>query len=101
MESGLEVVLTRFPTGHARCSCPVTATATDLVPKENVERWLKYLRNEFPTVAFKASTQTQRTHIGQSAMPVEHASAGALSTSECLGACALPTAPDAVPADGR
>ena len=56
------------------------------MPKENVERWLRYLRNEFPTIAFKASTQTQRTHIGQSSVPVEHASASALATSECLGA---------------
>ncbi len=31
----------------------------DLVPREVVEAWLKYLRNEFPTVAFKASTQVQ------------------------------------------
>ncbi|XP_055504270.1 guanine nucleotide-binding protein-like 3 [Leucoraja erinacea] len=29
----------------------------DLVPKENTEKWLKYLGNEFPTVAFKSSTQ--------------------------------------------
>lgn len=31
----------------------------DLVPKEVVEKWLDYLRNELPTVAFKASTQHQ------------------------------------------
>ena len=37
--------------------------SVDLVPKENVEKWLKYLRNEFPTVAFKASTQTQQEHL--------------------------------------
>ncbi len=36
---------------------------TDLVPKENVEGWLKYLRNEFPTIAFKASTQTQKENL--------------------------------------
>lgn len=35
----------------------------DLVPKENVESWLRYLRNEFPTVAFKASTQTQADRL--------------------------------------
>lgn len=57
----------------------------DLVPKENVERWLKYLRNEYPTVAFKASTQTQRTHIGQASVSFEHASDSALGTSECIG----------------
>lgn len=35
----------------------------DLVPKENVEAWLKYLRNEFPAVAFKASTQAQNENL--------------------------------------
>ncbi|XP_029287014.1 guanine nucleotide-binding protein-like 3 isoform X2 [Cottoperca gobio] len=29
----------------------------DLVPKENVERWIQCLQLEFPVVAFKASTQ--------------------------------------------
>jgi nuclear GTP-binding protein len=29
----------------------------DLVPREVVEQWLVYLRKEFPTIAFKASTQ--------------------------------------------
>lgn len=31
----------------------------DLVPKENVERWIQCLQQEFPVVAFKASTQIQ------------------------------------------
>ncbi|KAL3853421.1 hypothetical protein ACJMK2_016960 [Sinanodonta woodiana] len=35
----------------------------DLVPRENVEAWLKHLKNEFPTLAFKASTQTQSDHL--------------------------------------
>lgn len=35
----------------------------DLVPSANVEKWLKHLRNEFPTVAFKASTQLQRQNL--------------------------------------
>lgn len=29
----------------------------DLVPKENVERWIQSLQQEFPVLAFKASTQ--------------------------------------------
>lgn len=56
----------------------------DLVPKDALEGWLKYLRREFPTVAFKASTQTQRSNIGQLRGGVE-----AGSTSECLGADTL------------
>ncbi|KAM7401884.1 hypothetical protein PAMP_017161 [Pampus punctatissimus] len=31
----------------------------DLVPKENVERWIQCLQKEFPVVVFKASTQIQ------------------------------------------
>ncbi|XP_078065924.1 guanine nucleotide-binding protein-like 3 [Mustelus asterias] len=31
----------------------------DLVPKENAEKWLKYLENEFPVVVFKSSTLLQ------------------------------------------
>ncbi|KAF6158920.1 hypothetical protein GIB67_012337 [Kingdonia uniflora] len=32
----------------------------DLIPREVVEKWLKYLREELPTVAFKCSTKKQR-----------------------------------------
>jgi nuclear GTP-binding protein len=31
----------------------------DLVPRDVAEKWLKYLRAEFPTIAFKCSTQSQ------------------------------------------
>ena len=36
---------------------------SDLIPREIADQWLKYLRNEFPTVAFKASTQTQKQNL--------------------------------------
>lgn len=39
------------------------ALIIDLVSKEIVEKWIKYLRNEFPTVAFKASTQQQAKNL--------------------------------------
>ncbi|KAI9204201.1 P-loop containing nucleoside triphosphate hydrolase protein [Polychytrium aggregatum] len=58
----------------------------DLVPREVVEQWLKYLRNEFPTVAFKASTQAQRSNLGHSSVGVDVASQNLLNSSECLGA---------------
>jgi len=35
----------------------------DLVPGHVVESWVKYLRREFPVIAFKASTQEQRRGI--------------------------------------
>jgi len=37
----------------------------DLVPREIVAQWLTYLRNEFPVIAFKASTQNQATKLSQ------------------------------------
>lgn len=58
----------------------------DLVPREAVESWLKYLRNEYPTVAFKASTQSQRSNLGQSNVSAQLATDALLSGSECLGA---------------
>jgi nuclear GTP-binding protein len=35
----------------------------DLVPPFVVTAWLSYLRNEFPTIAFKASTQHQKDNL--------------------------------------
>lgn len=59
----------------------------DLVPREAAEKWLAYLRNEFPTVAFRASVGSHSSRIGQS--PVGALSAGWINTSECLGASNL------------
>ncbi|XP_062441191.1 guanine nucleotide-binding protein-like 3 isoform X2 [Rhea pennata] len=64
----LEVLDARDPLG---CRCPQLEQAIcsgedkklllvlnkiDLVPKENLEKWLNYLNNEFPTIAFKSAT---------------------------------------------
>ena len=35
----------------------------DLIPREMITSWLKHLRNQFPTVAIKSSTQVQREKI--------------------------------------
>ncbi|CAO3638003.1 unnamed protein product [Mucor hiemalis] len=61
----------------------------DLVPKENVEQWLKYLRNEYPAIAFKASTQNQRNNLSQSNVSTDAASTNMLNSAECLGADTL------------
>ncbi|XP_042356958.1 guanine nucleotide-binding protein-like 3 [Plectropomus leopardus] len=66
----IEVLDARDPLG---CRCPQLEEAVlqregnkklilvlskiDLVPKENVEKWIQCLQLEFPVVAFKASTQ--------------------------------------------
>lgn len=41
----------------------------DLVPKEVAEAWLKYLREEIPTVAFRCSTQKQAANLKQGRAP--------------------------------
>merc|ERR1712137_539877 len=61
----------------------------DLVPREVVQAWLAYFRNEFPTIAFKCSTQNQRNHLGQSSVAPSKASNSLLNTNECLGAATL------------
>lgn len=38
---------------------------TDLVPRDNLEAWLKYLRKSLPAVPFKASTQLQSRRLGR------------------------------------
>lgn len=58
----------------------------DLVPKETVEKWLDYLRNELPTVAFKASTQHQVKNLNRCSVPVEQASESLLKSKACFGA---------------
>ncbi|GFR43831.1 hypothetical protein Agub_g4952, partial [Astrephomene gubernaculifera] len=48
----------------------------DLVPREVGERWLKYFREELPTVAFKCSTQQQDRGLGQKKMNLAGAAGG-------------------------
>ncbi|XP_006644180.1 guanine nucleotide-binding protein-like NSN1 [Oryza brachyantha] len=57
----------------------------DLVPKESVEKWLTYLREEMPTVAFKCNTQEQRTKLGWKSSKLDKSS-NIPQSSDCLGA---------------
>lgn len=98
----IEVLDARDPIG---CRCPqleeqimasgrkkklvLLLNKIDLVPKENAEKWLKYLRNEHPAVAFKASTQTQKNKLAQSKVSINKASEDLLKTSNCVGAGTL------------
>lgn len=58
----------------------------DLVPREAVEKWLKYLREELPAVAFKCSTQEQRSNLGWKSASKAKKTSNLLQTSDCLGA---------------
>lgn len=58
----------------------------DLVPKAVVLQWLKKLRNEFPTIAFKASTQNQKSNLGRNdGVNAEKASDSSKNGTGCLG----------------
>ncbi|KAJ1310390.1 hypothetical protein OPQ81_007128 [Rhizoctonia solani] len=55
----------------------------DLVPKENVEAWLKYLRHDFPVLPFKSSTQLQRSNLSHSSYSAS-SSSGAQPLTQLL-----------------
>lgn len=93
----LEVLDARDPIG---CRCPdiertilsqnpdkkiiLLLNKIDLVPREVVQKWVTYLRHEFPTVAFKSSTQNQKQHISN-----DMSNANSSGQSGCLGADTL------------
>ncbi|KAG9294023.1 hypothetical protein G9A89_019361 [Geosiphon pyriformis] len=61
----------------------------DLVPRENLAQWLTYLRNEYPTIAFKSSTQAQRKNLSRLSGSSTNVPDNILHSSECLGADTL------------
>ncbi|XP_074692513.1 guanine nucleotide-binding protein-like 3 [Strix aluco] len=97
----LEVLDARDPMG---CRCPQLEQAVtcsggdkklllvlnkiDLVPKENLEKWLNYLKKEFPTVAFKSATlMKDRTMPEQ--VTKRRARVDLSRTTECFGSKCL------------
>ncbi|BES96212.1 GNL3L/Grn1 putative GTPase [Nesidiocoris tenuis] len=66
----------------------IVVNKADLVPREVLDKWLKYLRGFFPTVPFKASTQTQTSHLGRKKMSKSrHKGANkSANVSSCVGA---------------
>jgi len=59
------------------------------VPRENLLSWVKYLRSEHPTIAFKASTQNQ-TRLGQANIDLKNSDVS-IQTSKCVGADTMMT----------
>ncbi|TRY75131.1 hypothetical protein TCAL_00663 [Tigriopus californicus] len=61
----------------------------DLVPKDNLEAWIRYLRREYPTIAFKSSTQNQGHNLGQSKLKIKPSTIDQLQTSKSVGSDTL------------
>ncbi|XP_014117344.1 PREDICTED: guanine nucleotide-binding protein-like 3-like protein [Pseudopodoces humilis] len=61
----------------------------DLVPRDVVAAWLKHLRPQCPTVAFKACTQQQSRNLKQSRVPAAAAPEEVLAGGACVGAESL------------
>lgn len=57
----------------------------DLVPRENLNNWIKYFRRSGPVTAFKASTQDQASRLGRRKMR-DMKSEKAMQGSVCIGA---------------
>ncbi|XP_043287080.1 guanine nucleotide-binding protein-like 3 homolog [Venturia canescens] len=56
----------------------------DLVPRENLDQWLKYLRASLPAVAFKASTQDQSKRLGRKKLGLKKEDM--IQSGACFGA---------------
>ncbi|KAH8306126.1 hypothetical protein KR018_002156, partial [Drosophila ironensis] len=57
----------------------------DLVPRENLNNWIKYFRRSGPVTAFKASTQDQTSRLGRRKLR-DMKSEKAMQGSVCIGA---------------
>ncbi|GIY22651.1 guanine nucleotide-binding protein-like 3 homolog [Caerostris darwini] len=96
----LEILDARDPLG---CRCPqiekliidsnkklvLVLNKIDLIPKKNLTDWLTYLRKSLPTVAFKASTQSQNNNLSRSKIPAVKLNENLQESSPCFGASFL------------
>ncbi|KMQ92228.1 guanine nucleotide-binding 3-like protein [Lasius niger] len=56
----------------------------DLIPRENLDQWLKYLRASLPAVAFKSSTQNQAKRLGR--RKLGNKTESMIQSNTCFGA---------------
>jgi len=64
----------------------------DLIPPDVLSKWVRYLRREYPVIAFKASTQMQKRNLGRKNTYLKTMTENPdtyKTTSKCVGAEAL------------
>jgi len=64
----------------------------DLIPPDVLSKWVRYLRREYPVIAFKASTQAQKRNLGRKNTYLKTMTTNPDTyklTSKCVGADAL------------
>lgn len=61
----------------------------DLVPPEVAQQWVSYFRREYPTVAFKSSTQQQNSNLGRTNIKLSKMTDSNVLTGSSIGAGAL------------
>jgi len=61
----------------------------DLIPPEVAQKWVSFFRREYPTVAFKSSTQQQNSNLGRTNIKLSKMSETNVLTGSSIGAGAL------------
>ncbi|XP_022918027.2 guanine nucleotide-binding protein-like 3 homolog [Onthophagus taurus] len=64
----------------------IVLNKADLIPREILDKWLKYLRSEAPTIPFKASTQNQSHSLGQRKFKLTNKDQKLMQNSSSVGA---------------
>jgi nuclear GTP-binding protein len=61
----------------------------DLIPPDVAQKWVSFFRREYPTVAFKSSTQQQNSNLGRTNIKLSKVSEANVVTGSSIGAGAL------------
>jgi len=75
--------------GHPKKKLVLVLNKIDLVPIDVAQKWLSYLRREFPSIAFKATRQHQKNKLSRIRIKTSKVTNEKASLSTCIGGEAL------------